>query len=63
MIQALCHQCRGQVGKQVVDQLSVEHVRDLAAFQLKELVDLFGAATGAVPEPAFIDACTSVACQ
>ena len=38
--------CRGQVGRQVVEQLSVEYVRDLAAFQAKELTDLFGAATG-----------------
>ena len=30
----------------MVEQLSVEHVRDLAAFQAKELTDLFGTATG-----------------
>lgn len=39
-------QCRGQLGKQVIDQLSVEYVRDLAAFQAKELIDMFGTATG-----------------
>ena len=38
--------CRGQLGKQVVEQLAVEHVCDLAAFQAKELTDLFGTATG-----------------
>ncbi len=38
--------CRGQLGKQVVEQLSVEHVRDLAAFQAKELTDMFGTAVG-----------------
>jgi len=36
--------CRGQLGKQVVEQLSVEHVRDLAAYQARELTDMFGAA-------------------
>ena len=38
--------CRGQIGKQVVEHLSVENVRDLAAFQAKELINQFGAATG-----------------
>ena len=41
-----CYQCRGQVGKQVIEHLSVEYVHGLGAFKLKELVDLFGAATG-----------------
>ncbi|KAL3159483.1 hypothetical protein ABBQ38_009904 [Trebouxia sp. C0009 RCD-2024] len=39
-------QLRGQVGKQVVDQLSVEYVRELAAFEAKELVGMFGTVTG-----------------
>ena len=30
----------------MVEQLSVEHVRDLAAYQAKELIDMFGTATG-----------------
>jgi hypothetical protein len=38
--------CRGQLGKQVVEQLSVERVRDLAAFQARELTDMFGTAVG-----------------
>jgi len=38
--------CRGQLGKQVVEQLSVEHVLDLAAFQARELTDMFGTAVG-----------------
>lgn len=38
--------CRSQLGKQVVEQLSVEHVHDLAAFQAKELTDMFGTAVG-----------------
>ena len=38
--------CRGQLGKQVVEQLSVEHVRGLAAFQARELTDMFGIAVG-----------------
>ena len=38
--------CRGQLGKQVVEQLSVELVRDLAAFQARELTDMFGTAVG-----------------
>lgn len=38
-------QLRGQVGKQVVDQLSVEYVRELAAFEAKELVGMFGTAS------------------
>ncbi|KAA6424352.1 MAG: DNA polymerase eta-like [Trebouxia sp. A1-2] len=37
---------RGQLGKQVVEQLSVEHVRDLAAYQARELTDMFGTAVG-----------------
>ncbi|KAL0031278.1 hypothetical protein WJX77_012706 [Trebouxia sp. C0004] len=37
---------RGQLGKQVVEQLSVKHVRDLAAFQARELTDMFGTAVG-----------------
>ncbi|KAL3157452.1 hypothetical protein ABBQ32_011919 [Trebouxia sp. C0010 RCD-2024] len=39
-------QLRGQVGKQVVDQLSVEYVRELAAFEAKELIGMFGTVTG-----------------
>jgi hypothetical protein len=38
--------CRGQLGKQVVEQLSVKQVRDLAAFQARELTDMFGTAVG-----------------
>lgn len=44
------------MGKQVVEHLSVEYVHGLAAFQLKELVDLFGAATGATPHFAYFGA-------
>ena len=40
--------CRGQIGTQVVEHLSVEYVRDLAAYQAKELIDHFGAATGVI---------------
>ena len=38
--------CRGQLGKQITEQLLVEHVRDLAAYDAKTLVDMFGASTG-----------------
>ncbi len=42
--------CRGQVGKQVVEQLSVERVRDLAVFEAKEFTALFGTATGVLTQ-------------
>lgn len=41
-----CTCCRGQQGKQVTEQLLVEHVRDLAAYDAKTLVDMFGDSTG-----------------
>ena len=34
------------MGKQVVEHLSVKYVRDLAAYQAKELIEMFGTATG-----------------
>ena len=43
---AFSYCCRGQVGAQVIEHLSVEYVRDLAAYQAKELIDMFGTATG-----------------
>ena len=43
---ALCDGCRGQVGKQVIEHLSVKYVRDLAAYQAQELIEMFGTATG-----------------
>ena len=46
LVKAVCVWCRGQVGKQVVDQLSVEYVRELAAFEAKELLSMFGTVTG-----------------
>ena len=38
--------CRGQLGKQVTEQLLAEHVRDLAAYDAKALIDMFGVSTG-----------------
>lgn len=37
------------MGRHVVDQLSVQHVRQLAAFEAKELVGMFGMVTGVMP--------------
>lgn len=39
---------RGQLGKQVTEQLLVEHVRDLSAYDAKTLTELFGESTGTV---------------
>lgn len=50
----VCDCCRGQVGKHVIKHLSVEYVRDLAAYQAKELTDMFGMATGNLACPCLL---------
>lgn len=39
---------RGQLGKQVTEQLLVERVRDLSAYDAKTLTELYGESTGTV---------------